>query len=58
MDYFSDDYLREKIKIKDKKIDNYQLIVPSTWNASPRDSKGQRSAYEASLIGTEWKRDV
>lgn len=40
------------IKIKDKKIDNYQLVVPSTWNASPRDGKGQMSAYEASLIGT------
>ncbi|MBI4912148.1 MAG: nickel-dependent hydrogenase large subunit [Acidobacteria bacterium] len=40
------------IKIKDQKIDNYQLVVPSTWNASPRDGKGQRSAYEASLIGT------
>jgi len=40
------------IKIKDGKIDNYQLVVPSTWNASPRDAKGQRSAYEASLIGT------
>ncbi|MFN8207645.1 MAG: nickel-dependent hydrogenase large subunit [Bacteroidales bacterium] len=40
------------IVIKDRKIDNYQLVVPSTWNASPRDSKGQRSAYEASLIGT------
>jgi hydrogenase large subunit len=40
------------IKIKDGKIDNYQLVVPSTWNASPRDPQGQRSAYEASLIGT------
>lgn len=40
------------IVIKDKKIDNYQLVVPSTWNASPRDGKGQMSAYEASLIGT------
>ncbi|OFY49246.1 MAG: hydrogenase [Bacteroidetes bacterium GWF2_41_31] len=40
------------IKIKDKKIDNYQLVVPSTWNASPRDANGNRSAYEASLIGT------
>ena len=40
------------IKIKDGKIDNYQLVVPSTWNASPRDAKGQRSAYEESLIGT------
>jgi hydrogenase large subunit len=40
------------IVIKDKKIDNYQLVVPSTWNASPRDSKGQMSSYEAALIGT------
>jgi len=43
------------IVIKDKKIDNYQLVVPSTWNASPRDAKGVRSAYEASLIGTPVK---
>ena len=40
------------IRIKDKKIDNYQLVVPSTWNASPRDVNGQRSAYEESLVGT------
>ncbi len=40
------------IRIKDKKIENYQLVVPSTWNASPRDAKNQRSAYEQSLIGT------
>ncbi|UCF39272.1 MAG: nickel-dependent hydrogenase large subunit [Acidobacteriota bacterium] len=40
------------IRIKAGKIDNYQLVVPSTWNASPRDSQGQRSAYEESLIGT------
>jgi hydrogenase large subunit len=40
------------IVIRDRKIDNYQLVVPSTWNASPRDLKGQLSAYEASLIGT------
>jgi hydrogenase large subunit len=40
------------INIKDRLIDNYQLVVPSTWNASPRDAQGQRSAYEASLIGT------
>jgi hydrogenase large subunit len=41
------------IRIKDGKIENYQLVVPSTWNASPRDAKGQRSAYEESLIGTK-----
>ena len=40
------------IKIKDGKIDNYQLVVPTTWNGSPRDAKKQRSAFEASLIGT------
>lgn len=40
------------IKIKDKLIDNYQLVVPSTWNASPRDMNGKRSAYEEALIGT------
>ena len=38
--------------IKDGKIENYQLVVPSTWNASPRDAAGRRSAYEASLLGT------
>jgi hydrogenase large subunit len=43
------------IVIKDKKIANYQLVVPSTWNASPRDTKGQLSAYEAALIGTPVK---
>ena len=40
------------IRIQDAKIENYQLVVPSTWNASPRDAKGQRSSYEAALIGT------
>jgi len=40
------------IVIKDGKTDNYQQVVPSTWNASPRDPKGQRSAYETSLLGT------
>lgn len=40
------------IRIKDRKIENYQLVVPSTWNASPRDVNGKRSAYEEALIGT------
>ncbi|MFQ5568959.1 MAG: nickel-dependent hydrogenase large subunit [Rhodothermales bacterium] len=40
------------IVIKDRKIDNYQLVVPTTWNASPRDAMGQRSSYEASLLDT------
>ncbi len=43
------------IVIKDQKIDNYQLVVPSTWNASPRDPEGKMSAYESSLIGTPVK---
>ena len=37
------------IVIKDQKIDNYQAIVPSTWNAGPRDAAGQAGAYEAAL---------
>ncbi|MGB8959922.1 MAG: nickel-dependent hydrogenase large subunit [Candidatus Aminicenantales bacterium] len=40
------------IVIKDRKIANYQLVVPTTWNGSPRDAGGQRSPYEAALIGT------
>lgn len=40
------------IVIKDKKTANYQMVVPSTWNASPRDPKGQLSAYESALINT------
>jgi Ni,Fe-hydrogenase I large subunit len=40
------------VRIADEKIANYQCVVPSTWNASPRDASGQRGAYEAALIGT------
>jgi hydrogenase large subunit len=40
------------IRIEDGKTANYQLVVPSTWNASPRDPKGQRSAYESTLLDT------
>lgn len=40
------------INIEDQKIANYQLVVPTTWNASPRDANGQLSAYEAALIDT------
>jgi hydrogenase large subunit len=39
------------VKIKNKKIENYQAIVPSTWNASPRCENGTRGQYEESLIG-------
>lgn len=44
--------LAHYVGIKDKKVFNYQMVVPTTWNASPRDTKGQHSAFEASLIGT------
>lgn len=39
------------IVIKDKKIENYQAVVPSTWNAAPRNDKGELGPYEASLVG-------
>jgi hydrogenase large subunit len=37
------------VLIKDGKIDNYQAVVPSTWNAGPRDPEGHPGAYEAAL---------
>ncbi len=40
------------IRIKNSKIDNYQAVVPTTWNAAPRDPKGNIGAYEAALLGT------
>jgi hydrogenase large subunit len=40
------------VRIKDGAIVNYQCVVPSTWNASPRDGKDQRGPYETSLLGT------
>jgi hydrogenase large subunit len=39
------------VVIKDGKIANYQAVVPSTWNAGPRDEKDQPGPYEASLVG-------
>jgi len=41
------------IRIENKVIKNYQAIVPSTWNGSPRDKDGQRGPYEQALIGTK-----
>jgi len=41
------------VRVENGKIANYQAVVPSTWNASPRDAKGRMGAYEASLIGTK-----
>ncbi|MBP2301078.1 nickel-dependent hydrogenase large subunit [Azospirillum picis] len=44
------------IRIKDGKIDNYQCVVPTTWNGSPRDPKGNIGAFEASLLNTPMER--
>ena len=43
----------EKITIKDGVIDRYQLVVPTTWNACPRDEEGQPGPMEQALEGTK-----
>lgn len=40
------------VEIENRQIVNYQAVVPSTWNAGPRDAKDQRGAYESALQGT------
>ncbi len=40
------------IHIQDGRIANYQAVVPSTWNGSPRDPSGQRGPWEEALVGT------
>ncbi len=39
------------VVIRDGRIANYQAVVPSTWNAGPRDAQGQMGPYESSLVG-------
>ncbi len=39
------------IKIENGKVSNYQTVVPSTWNAAPRDYKGRLGAYEEAIKG-------
>ena len=39
------------VSIVNGKIANYQCVVPTTWNGSPRDAKGQRGPFEMSVIG-------
>jgi hydrogenase large subunit len=39
------------VVIENGAIKNYQAVVPSTWNAGPRDAKNQPGPYEASLVG-------
>jgi hydrogenase large subunit len=43
------------IRIKDSKIANYQCVVPTTWNASPADDKGQPGPIEQAVTGTKIK---
>lgn len=40
------------IRIENGKIENYQCVVPTTWNAGPRDNDGNIGAYEAALMNT------
>ena len=40
------------IVIDDGAITNYQMVVPSTWNGSPRDAGNRRGAWEEALVGT------
>jgi len=44
------------LKIKDTKIENYQCVVPTTWNGSPRDEAGNIGAFEAALMNTKVER--
>jgi quinone-reactive Ni/Fe-hydrogenase large subunit len=39
------------VRIKNGVIENYQAVVPTTWNAGPMDTNGQVGPYEASLVG-------
>lgn len=41
------------LTIKDQKIERYQCVVPTTWNAAPRSGTGQLGPYEAALMGTK-----
>jgi hydrogenase large subunit len=40
------------IKVSGKKIENYQAVVPTTWNCGPRDDNGVRGPCEEALVGT------
>jgi len=43
------------VEIKEGKITNYQVITPTSWNASPRDDKGQLGPIEQAITGTKIK---
>jgi len=40
------------VEISGGTISHYQVVAPTTWNASPRDSEGQPGPYEQALVGT------
>jgi hydrogenase large subunit len=40
------------LKVEDGKISHYQVITPTAWHASPRDSEGVRGPFEEALVGT------
>jgi len=40
------------VEIENSVVKNYQAVVPTTWNAGPRDAKGQRGPYETALLKT------
>jgi hydrogenase large subunit len=44
------------VNIADGRIENYQCVVPTTWNGSPRDSQGNIGAFEAALLNTPMER--
>lgn len=50
-------FLGHWIVVENGKIKNYQVITPTTWNASPRDEKGTPGAMEQALIGTRLEDD-
>ncbi len=43
------------LQLSDGCIEHYQIIAPTTWNASPRDDNGKRGPIEEALIGTPVK---
>lgn len=46
-------FLGHWLHLSHGRIEHYQIIAPTTWNASPRDDSGNRGAIEEALIGTE-----
>ena len=47
--------LSHVVNIKDAKIENFSVIAPTTWNASPKNFDGVRGAYEEALVGLKVK---